>query len=70
MTVRLTRVILKRPAEAFVSGEKIEREWKRLGFLGPPDLAKASQEFSQLEEILRQEGVEILYLPADERATA
>ena len=52
-----------------MSREKIEREWKRLGFLGPPDLAKASLEFSQLEEILRQEGVEILYLPADERTT-
>jgi len=69
MTGRMTRVVLKRPAEAFVSPEKVEREWRRLGFLAPPDLEKASQEFSQLEEILRQEGVEILYLPADERTT-
>ncbi len=69
MTGKLTRVVLKRPAEAFLSPEKIKREWKRLGFLAPPDLEKASQEFSQLEEILRQEGVEILYLPADERTT-
>jgi N-dimethylarginine dimethylaminohydrolase len=69
MTGRMTRVVLKRPAEAFVNPKKIEEEWQRLGFLAPPDLAKASLEFSQLEEILRQEGVEILYLPADERAT-
>jgi len=69
MTGRMTRVVLKRPAEAFVSPEKIKREWRRLGFLAPPDLEKAGQEFSQLEEILRQEGVEILYLPADERTT-
>jgi len=69
MTGRMTRVVLKRPAEAFVSPEKIEQEWQQLGFLAPPDLAKASQEFSQLEEILRQEGVEILYLPADGRTT-
>ena len=69
MTGRMTRVVLKRPADAFVSPEKIKREWQRLGFLAPPDLEKASQEFSQLEEILRQEGVEILYLPADERTT-
>ena len=62
-------MVLKRPADAFVSPEKIKREWQRLGFLAPPDLEKASQEFSQLEEILRQEGVEILYLPADERTT-
>jgi len=69
MTGRMTRVVLKRPAEAFVSPEKIKQEWQQLGFLAPPDLAKASQEFSQLEEILRQEGVEILYLPADSRTT-
>ena len=62
-------MVLKRPADAFVSPEKIKREWQRLGFLAPPDLEKASQEFSQLEEILRQEGVEILYLTADERTT-
>jgi N-dimethylarginine dimethylaminohydrolase len=65
----LTRVVLKRPAEAFVSAEKIGREWQRLGFTAPPDLKKAEQEFSRLEEILRREGVEILYLPADERTT-
>jgi N-dimethylarginine dimethylaminohydrolase len=69
MVGRLRRVVVKRPAEAFVSTEKIEREWQRLGFTSPPDLKKAEEEFAQLEEILRQEGVEILYLPADERTT-
>lgn len=69
MVGKLTKVILKRPAQAFQSDEKISREWKMLGFTAPPDLEKAEQEFSWLEEILRQEGVEILYLPADERTT-
>jgi len=62
-------VVVKRPQEAFVSQEKIEREWQALGFTAPPELERASQEFSRLEEILRQECVEILYLPADERTT-
>ena len=69
MVGRLRLVVVKRPAEAFGSVEKIEREWQRLGFTAPPDLKKAEEEFSQLEEILRQEGAEILYLPADERTT-
>jgi N-dimethylarginine dimethylaminohydrolase len=69
MVGRLRRMVVKRPAEAFVSVEKIEREWQGLGFTAPPDLKKAEEEFSQLEEILRQEGVEILYLPADDRTT-
>ncbi|MCR4409479.1 MAG: hypothetical protein QHH43_03205 [Candidatus Saccharicenans sp.] len=69
MVGRMTRVVVKRPAEAFVCAEKIEREWRQLGFTAAPDLKRASQEFSRLEEILRQEGIEILYLPADERTT-
>lgn len=69
MVGKLTKVILKRPAQAFQSAEKISREWKMLGFTAPPDLEKAEQEFSQLEEILRRERVKILYLPADERTT-
>lgn len=69
MVGRMTRVVVKRPAEGFFSAEKIEREWRGLGFTAAPDLERANQEFSRLEEILRQEGVEILYLPADERTT-
>ncbi|MDH7494049.1 MAG: arginine deiminase family protein [Candidatus Saccharicenans sp.] len=69
MVGRLARVVVKRPAEAFISAEKIEREWRGLGFTAAPDLERAGQEFSRLEEILRQEGVEILYLPADGRTT-
>ena len=69
MVGRLARVVVKRPQEAFISQEKIEREWQALGFTAPPDLERASKEFSRLEEILRQEDEEILYLPADERTT-
>ncbi|MCX8161268.1 MAG: arginine deiminase family protein [Candidatus Saccharicenans sp.] len=69
MVARMTRVVVKRPAEAFGSPEKIEQEWRRLGFTAAPDLERAGLEFSRLEEILTQEGVEILHLPADERTT-
>lgn len=69
MVGRMTRVVVKRPAEAFITAEKIEREWRKLGYTEAPDLEKAGREFSRLEEILRLEGVEILYLPVDERTT-
>ncbi|MDI6848821.1 MAG: arginine deiminase family protein [Candidatus Saccharicenans sp.] len=67
MVGRLTRLVVKRPQEAFISQEKIELEWRALDFTAPPDLERAGYEFSQLEEILRQENAEILYLPVDER---
>jgi hypothetical protein len=45
MVGRLRRVVVKRPAEAFVSTEKIEREWQRLGFTAPPDLKRLKKNF-------------------------
>ncbi|MFO7866600.1 MAG: arginine deiminase family protein [Candidatus Aminicenantes bacterium] len=69
MVERITRVAVKRPEEAFVSAEKIEQEWRRIGFSAAPNLEKASQEFAEMEEILKQEGAETLHLPVDERTT-
>jgi len=69
MVGRLARVVVKRPAEAFVNQEKIDNEWRMLGFTAPPDLERSVQEFNRLEETLKQERVEINYLPADERTT-
>ena len=38
----LRRVMMKHPKDAFVDEATIEAQWRRLGFSGPPDLAKAS----------------------------
>ncbi|MGQ9800504.1 MAG: dimethylarginine dimethylaminohydrolase family protein [Candidatus Saccharicenans sp.] len=69
MVGQILRVVVKRPSEAYISEEKVKREWQALGFTAPPDLIRAEEEFSRLEEILKQEGVEIHYLPVDERTT-
>jgi len=67
MVGRLTRVIVKRPEQAFRSGDQIEREWKDLGYTRPPDLQGAARQHQQFVELMKAAGAEILYLPADDR---
>jgi N-dimethylarginine dimethylaminohydrolase len=67
MVARLRRVIVKRPEEAFHSSKEIDRQWKSLAYTRPPDLVRASEEHQQFVRLIEQAGVEILYLPADDR---
>jgi N-dimethylarginine dimethylaminohydrolase len=63
MVAPLRRVIVKRPAEAYVSAVKIQAEWRGLGFTGPPDLARAEEEHAAFVALLQAAGAEVLYLP-------
>jgi N-dimethylarginine dimethylaminohydrolase len=64
MVAPLRRVIVKRPAEAYVSAAKIEAEWRALAFTGPPDLTRAADEHAAFVAHLQAAGAEVLYLPA------
>ncbi|MBN2207318.1 MAG: hypothetical protein JW742_07925 [Candidatus Aminicenantes bacterium] len=67
MTEPLRRVILKRPLQAFRDDRTIASQWRPLGFTGPPDLARAEDEFAALVALLQSQGVETLFLPEDDR---
>jgi hypothetical protein len=62
-TGRLCRVLLKRPAAAFASAERIEREWRSLGYPAPPVLAQAITEHARFGAILEGAGAQIAFLP-------
>jgi N-dimethylarginine dimethylaminohydrolase len=64
MVAPLRRVIVKRPAEAFLSAAKIAAEWRELAFTAPPDLPRAEEEHAAFVELLHKAGAEVLYLPA------
>lgn len=59
-------VLLKHPREAFVDRQRIEAQWRDLGFVGPPDLDRAAAEHDALVGILKRFEVEILFLPRDD----
>lgn len=69
MTGPLRTVVVKRPEEAFRSDETIAAEWRGLGYLRPPDFARACREHARLVAILEASGAGVLALPADSETT-
>jgi N-dimethylarginine dimethylaminohydrolase len=66
---RLRRVLLKTPAAAFQNQQTAMAQWKQLNYLAEPDLAAAQAEYDRFVELLISHGVEVEFLPADERTT-
>jgi len=62
----LRRLLLKRPADAFVDERRIEAQWRDLRFTGRPDLGRAAQEHERFADLLKGPGIEILFLPRDD----
>ena len=67
MVGSLTRVVVKRPEEAFRSASAIDQQWRDLAYTRPPDLELAAREHQHLVSLLSAAGAEILYLPEDSR---
>lgn len=67
MVAPLRRVIVKRPVDAFRTGDRIAKEWRALGYTEPPDLARAAAEHTEFVRLVTSAGAEILYLEPDDR---
>jgi len=67
MVTPLRRVVVKRPEQAFQSSDSIERQWRPLNYLRPPDLPRAIRDHQQFVECISRTGAEVLYLHADDR---
>lgn len=66
---RLKSVFIKRSTEAFVSDNILDRDWKRLNYLGRPDLAKANAEYMRFETAVAGSGATVHHFTADDRVT-
>ena len=64
-TGKLKSVFIKDVKRAFISDAHIDLYWRKLNFLGKPDLNIALAEYDRFETALRENGTEIFYLPAD-----
>lgn len=64
-TGRLRRVLMKRPAEALGTRERIADEWRSLGYPEPPLLEEAIVEHVHFVSLFERAGVSVDYLPAD-----
>lgn len=63
----LRSLAVKRPGDAFLSGEKVASEWRELGYAGRPDLDRATDEHDAFLEAVRAlvPDVEVMELPPD-----
>ncbi len=66
---RLQHVVLKHPRDAFVDEATIAAQWQRLNFVGPPDLARATDEYDRFVSAIRSAGAQVTFLPRDDRTT-
>ena len=60
---RIARLVVKHPRDAFGGPEVIDSQWRDLGFTGPPDFARAIDEYDRFLALIGQGGAEILSLP-------
>ena len=66
-TGRLHSLFIKKVKDAFISDAHIDQHWAALNYLDKPDLDKAIAEYTLFEEILKQQGTTVYYLPQDDR---
>ena len=63
----LKKVLVKRPAEAFESQDRIDGQWRSLDYLAKPDYQRAVDEHRRFTALLEAAGAEVACLPADGR---
>jgi N-dimethylarginine dimethylaminohydrolase len=66
---RLRKVLVRRPADSFVSDAKIDAEWRDLNFHARPDLHNSIREFAAVETLLKSAGAEVIALPSADGLT-
>jgi len=64
---KLKSVFVKPSSAAFVSDATIDRDWKRLNYLGRPDFTRANAEYTAFESLLR--GSKVMHFPNHEQVT-
>jgi N-dimethylarginine dimethylaminohydrolase len=63
---KLTSLFIKKAAAAFIDDAHISKHWEALNYLGKPDITKALEEYEAFEQILKDNGAKVLYLPQDD----
>jgi N-dimethylarginine dimethylaminohydrolase len=65
-TGKIKSLFIKTVKDAFVSDDQITKEWESLNYLSKPDFTNALEEYDAFENILKQQDIELFYLPADD----
>jgi N-dimethylarginine dimethylaminohydrolase len=63
---KLKSVFIKKASAAFINDQHIAAHWEALNYLGKPEINKALQEYDAFEQVFKDNGTELMYLPEDD----
>ncbi|MBU7013718.1 MAG: hypothetical protein HXS52_04395 [Theionarchaea archaeon] len=66
---RINQIVLRRPEQAFLSQENIDRQWRDLAYTERPTLTKAVAEYNSFVSLVRDQNPGVHFLPASEDLT-
>jgi N-dimethylarginine dimethylaminohydrolase len=62
MVGKIERIIIKRPADAFISQEYLDTHWEAFNYSGCPDYDKVLREYEAFDKIIKTHVPEVHYL--------
>jgi N-dimethylarginine dimethylaminohydrolase len=66
---QIKQLVLKHVRDAFVDEATIDRQWRRLNYLGRPELGRAVAEYDRFVALLQDLGCDATFLPKDGNVT-
>lgn len=60
---KIKLLFIKPAAAAFISDAHIDAHWKKLNYLGKPNMENSLSEYASFEQILKENDAELLYFP-------
>ena len=67
MTGKIESILLKKPEQAFISQEHLEKTWEEFKYFGCPDYNKVLEEYAVFEKYIKENVPNVYYLPEDDR---
>lgn len=62
---KISTVMVKRPADAFIDDRTLSEQWKALNFLEKPDLIQSIEQYAKFEALLMSHGASLWHLSAN-----
>ncbi|HIU26191.1 MAG TPA: amidinotransferase [Candidatus Copromorpha excrementigallinarum] len=67
MVGKIESILIKKPEQAFISQENLDRTWEEFKYFGCPDYEKVLEEYAVFEKYIKDNVENVYYLPQDDR---
>ena len=67
MVKKIESILIKRPQQAFISQENLDKTWEEFKYFGCPDYETVLKEYEVFEKYITDNVENVYYLPQDDR---